>query len=553
MKKHFYIILYCVLLFISLNSCKNLYETFEEPSIEIISTTILSKDSCSLVLRIDKGVGARFKDSYLSFADITDTTQKFSIGFTIPNIKVQTDTFTVNVKTQRAYHDYRISAVLVSQKNLYESIPQVIHLSQNYYEQNIGISSVDLVILPLEFLYSDIGQGIGVTIKKGGRISLTINYTKSLPADCKYEVKLNDSLSFIPEMSFGGSLSGFCQITLPDDIKAGDYTVALYANGQKFMASSKVRILPGSSIISNIPAPPISWYYYTDLYTSFNSGNKFYYLYRQPDHSVIMYDFSSQTWTKKNNIQFPVNYNQLSWVLPCSFTYQTTHYIVVRLYNDLLSKIDSLEIWKYDEANDSWSVEARYPGKAIDNLFTFVVGDKLYMGGGVIMQVTDIATDFWAYDFTTKTWKQQQNLPYTMAQNAIASCSSPNQGFVFTRYRELYQYDPGSDNWEMLNTLKGGATYRVATALLYNNGKLYVVGGDTYTPITMGDVPLCDTWEYNLDTNDWTIRDVFNAYPYLPFISLLPTFFYNGQIYVGFCIYDPSVVDHNRFFIEINP
>ena len=60
-----------------LNSCKKIYEDFEAPGIEIVSIKLLSKDSCEIALKINKGVGAIFKNSYLSFSDLTDTKNNF--------------------------------------------------------------------------------------------------------------------------------------------------------------------------------------------------------------------------------------------------------------------------------------------------------------------------------------------------------------------------------------------------------------------------------------------------------------------------------------------
>jgi N-acetylneuraminic acid mutarotase len=220
--------------------------------------------------------------------------------------------------------------------------------------------------------------------------------------------------------------------------------------------------------------------------------------------------------------------------------------VLVKLYSDGISLFSSVELWKYNSELDTWEKQATYPGEGVERFATFVVGGKLYMGGGINKADSWInVNDFWAYDFKLKTWTKKIDIPQIISQNLVSSCYSPTAGFAFTKYRELYQYNPVSDTWSALNSLNGGPTTRFTTTILYNNNKLYVVSGGSYDSGVWSS--LRDTWSYDLDTNIWSLRDVFDKNLA---DGTTPTFMYKGKIYVGFGM---QYYDETKFFIEINP
>ena len=70
MKKVFSLVLYLSILC----GCKEkeyIYEEFRSPTIEFLSTRILSKNACEIELKINLGVGVSFKAAYVTLTDIT--------------------------------------------------------------------------------------------------------------------------------------------------------------------------------------------------------------------------------------------------------------------------------------------------------------------------------------------------------------------------------------------------------------------------------------------------------------------------------------------------
>jgi len=70
MKKLFSLVLFLTILW----GCKEkeyIYEEFRSPTIEFLSTRILSKNACEIELKINLGVGVSFKAAYVTLTDIT--------------------------------------------------------------------------------------------------------------------------------------------------------------------------------------------------------------------------------------------------------------------------------------------------------------------------------------------------------------------------------------------------------------------------------------------------------------------------------------------------
>jgi hypothetical protein len=544
-------LLYIILMLCLLQEgCKNIYEEFEMPSVEITSLKALSKDSCEITVTINKGVGAVFTKTYISFADVTDTTQNITYGLKLTNDQEQA--YTTKIKVKNAYHDYSVKAVLETQKNTYSSASRLLYLSQNYNYSKSGIKYVDVYHSETDQIYLDEYHSIGAIPKPGKWFFLKIYYYQLPPSDSKVEVKLNDSITVPSSMSYLGWLydgDTSCEVTVPSTLSPGDYTVTLYLNGNKFVAPSKIRILPGSSSIKYINNIPDSWGDYYWLFTYFQSGSKLYYLFRNPVFSVVTFDLATQTWAKRNNLPNPQDITKRVYdVNPQTVEYLGDRYIGALLINKTITTGNRLEIWKYAETTDTWSVETVYPGMAVGKTIMFVAGNKLYVGGGTDL-LYNYVTDFWQYDFTTKVWTRKSDISPIINQTRIASCTSGNRAYVFTNARQLYMYNPENDTWQLSSTLEGGSTWRYSAALISgDNGKLYLVGG-SYNDGTQ--ITLRDTWEYNINTGIWTLKNVYtDAYPYLPFIGTVPTFYYNGKIEVGYAL---NYYETKQYFIEITP
>jgi len=500
---------------------------FKYPDADISSIKVVTNKSCSIGIRIQKGVGYNIKESFIEFKDLTDTTRApLKQSFNLKKDEIFTDTLHVILPISN--HDYKMTLKLITEKNTFASTPKPIYFSKTYINYE-DISFIDLYHSEYDYMYYDSEQNVGYVSNRGGFFLLILNYVMMPPSNGTYQLKLNGTIPLELSTSFNGSSDNTVGwgVTLPNEVTPGDYTVHLYANGKEFIAPTKLRVLSGVLNSYIIPKSPI--YNSNEAYelnSYYISKNKLYYFYRYPHHAVLSYDILTKKWENKKDKSYNDDYTAYSHFEFSNSTYNNKQYFTERMINYYVYSLSSTNIVEYDEDADSWKLTSKYPGEADENIRQFVVGDCLYIGGGFENLSSNTRTEFWEYNFIQNKWTKKSNIPLFTNETLLASCNSPTAGYAITNYRNLLKYNPQKDEWTKLTSLKIGPYSRYTTTLHYGNNKLYVVGG---TPVSSLDLDSKDISEYDIQTDKWKLK-----YLSKTGIGSDPSFYNDNKIIIGF-------------------
>jgi len=521
-------------------------ENFVAPAINILSTKITSENTCELELKINIGDGASIKEAYISLWDMTtENAEPEEIPIELTEEKEQTHKLTIKVSEKK--HDYKVKVILRSEKNDFSSSPQIIRFSDRLAQ---GVNYIDLYIsgADLSQYYVDEANKVGMNLERGERFSFIVYYSKLPSADTKTEIKLNGTIPIKTEISYSGSMEddhvlGFGY--LPDNIVPGIYSVHVYLNDKEYILDYKINVLPGISkniYLSNMP------YSITAIWpptVSFMKGNEIYYLHNDFNPlKMLIYNLESNTWREKNA-------DPLSAPYQVSVFGKVDHYILM-YYISEDNATRKMALFDFDESKDMWIKISDYPGMATRGVIAFKINSKIYIGGGArdgynkygYFETTENLKDFWEYDITNDKWIQKNNLPYNTRYDGYINscCMSPDRGYIFSRFLELWEYSPLNDSWKKLNSLRGGPIPRFYSKLLYNQDKLYLVGGEAYYNFRYN---LRDIWEYDLKTQCWRLIDLFDAY----FKDAdVQTFMYKNKIRIG---YSAILYEKKPLFVEV--
>ena len=224
----------------------------------------------------------------------------------------------------------------------------------------------------------------------------------------------------------------------------------------------------------------------------------------------------------------------------CCFTINDKAYVGLGIVGDIFLS----DLWEYDVKNDEWNKKPRFPGDARSGMFYFVINDKAYIGGGYGKKRINsdyeykeyFTQDFWQYSPENNSWTKKKYLPIDYALIDAVSFVIDGKGYVATggprgrcmSLKELYEYDPETDNWTKKNNFPGEE--RTLAFAFTLNGKGYVGGGKNYAHKTYSDF-----WEYDPVTDRWTQK---NNFPVK--IESAKSIVINGKVYVGFGGYYPK-------------
>jgi len=516
-------------------------ENFVAPAINILSTNITSENTCELELKINIGDGASIKEAHISLWDMTtENAEPEEIPIELSKEKEQTHKLTIKVSQKK--HDYKVKVILRSEKNDYSSLPQVIRFSDKLAQ---GVDYIDLYVSGADFsqYYVDEANKVGMNLEKGDRFAFLVYYSKLPSSDTKTEIKLNGTIPIKTEISYSGMMEddhvlGFGY--LPDNIVPGIYSVHVYLNDKEYILDYKINVLPGISkniYLSNMP------YSITSLSlpaASYIKADEIYYIQSEFNPvKILIYNLKNNTWSEKN-------VNPLSSPYQVSIFGKVDHYTLMYISED--NAIQKMALFDFEESKNIWIKVSDYPGKATRGVIAFKINNKIYIGGGALygynkpglFQTPEYLKDFWEYDIANDKWTKINDLPYNTRFDGFISscCTSSDKGYIFNRFLELWEYSPLDDSWKKLNSLRGGPTQRSHSKLLYNQDKLYLVGGEAY-------YNLRDVWEYDLKTQCWRLIDLFDAY----FKDAdVQAFIYKNKIRIGYS----AILNENKpLFVEV--
>ena len=107
------------------------------------------------------------------------------------------------------------------------------------------------------------------------------------------------------------------------------------------------------------------------------------------------------------------------------------------------------EVFSFDPMTSEWTELAPFGGGPRDGCWSFVVGEKGYVGSG--FDGTNVVPDFWEYDFATDSWRILPAPPFPAILFASTFVIDDRPfvvgGWSGTEVDFLLEYDPTSGVW----------------------------------------------------------------------------------------------------------
>ncbi len=161
--------------------------------------------------------------------------------------------------------------------------------------------------------------------------------------------------------------------------------------------------------------------------------------------------------------------------------------------------LTSAKIWEYDPVTNLWYQRINFP-RAIEEGIGFAISTKAYIGLGGVNSI-DYRNDFFEFDPTNNRCKQLNDFPGAPRRGGVGfsldgkgyaglgykDIGSYNKGY----YKDLWQYDPLTDEWTRLPDFPGEA--REDAIAFGLDGAIYVGMG-----------AINDFYKYDLKTKAWS-------------------------------------------------
>lgn len=236
----------------------------------------------------------------------------------------------------------------------------------------------------------------------------------------------------------------------------------------------------------------------------FSIGNKAYYGTGAEQAGVKMYkDFwewnqTTNTWSKKTD--FPGIKRRIA----TGFSIGNKGYIVLGCDSSL--KVYYQDFWEYNPDADTingtpWVQKANFPGGARCDASSFVIGTKAYIGLGNNYKTYVNYKDFWEWDQSTNIWTSKSDfigsprygsVGFSINSKGYVGLGSP-VGYGSPGPKDLYEYDPILDKWNMKANFGGNA--RTGASSFTIDDLAYV--GLGIDPSPSNSTTYNDFWEYS--------------------------------------------------------
>jgi N-acetylneuraminic acid mutarotase len=178
---------------------------------------------------------------------------------------------------------------------------------------------------------------------------------------------------------------------------------------------------------------------------------------------------------------------------------------------------------------DEWKQKDNFNGPGRGQAASFVIGDKLYVGTGLLsydtFEKTNAAAfaignkgylgtgetdalqkDFWEYDPATDRWVRKANFP-GVARRQAAAFSAAGKGYLGTgttdsdKLGDFWEYDPAADRWTQKASFPGSPQYGAGVFVMEEKG--YLMGGSGIS----GSHGIL--WQYSPALNQWERKTAF--------------------------------------------
>jgi N-acetylneuraminic acid mutarotase len=189
----------------------------------------------------------------------------------------------------------------------------------------------------------------------------------------------------------------------------------------------------------------------------------------------------------------------------------------------------------------NWKRSSEFEGVGRTESVSFIIGDKVYVGGGY--DGSNRLNDFWEFNQVTGTWIRKADFPGT-ARNSAVAFTVNGKGYVGTGYdginklTDFWEYNPTTNTWARIADFAGTARYGAVAFSIGDNGYVTTGYDGNY---------LKDLWEYNATTNTWTQKASLTGSKRTDAVA----FVYNSKAFVvsginngsylnDFWVYDPA-------------
>ncbi len=514
-----------------LTSCSQDEIVLEEsalPSISIESITSTSMDACEVVLSVNQGINAKTEKLSLIFKDINNPgTDPVTITVPLPVKRVETQN--IKVELNKKNHIFDVQAKLETKDKIYLS---------NTRKVSFSLSDIDITLSVGGYYvkkYTTDDEQVEQGIMRNDSIFIGIYTKKTLFSTEDMQFLLDGKIPIKSRISSKYEDVVYVYAYIPENIKPGDYYVHLHTkNGMEIISESKIRVLDGKigvfdDTYQDVRLSDLSWFILNDN-AYFIGLNTYIYDPQLPFLNWCL-NMKTKKWTKKKNFSSGIN-NQYHHTLSKNLQTKENAYLLVLSSN---SRIDVLE---YNESLDTWTTITSYPGIALTNVVSFIINQKLYIGGGTYYNHGESISysDFWEYDLKQKYWKQKKDFSFENYGQSI-TCSSDEKGYYFSYRKYLWEYDPKEDQWiKKSQFTKGYGEYEYSnSSMAYLNDCIYIMSPVGHTHII----------KYSLNENYWNLNSVI-----LHTNQQIPFFAYQNKLYTG---YIEEIYQHFANIYEITP
>ena len=213
------------------------------------------------------------------------------------------------------------------------------------------------------------------------------------------------------------------------------------------------------------------------------------------------YDPSNNQWTKKADFGGVARYRSVGFSLGGK-GYIGTGWTGAALLKDF---------WEYDPSNDSWTQKADFGGglrrEAVGfSIYNEVQGWRGFIGTGY--DGGSLRVDFWEYMPSIDQWGQKANFTGTARADAVGF-SIGEKGYIGTGLiggytKTFYEYDPSNDSWTQKADFGGSARCYAVGFSIPAREKGYIGTGHDGSDLK-------DFWEYDPSNNSWTQKADFGG------------------------------------------